>query len=170
MKLTGHKTESIYRRYAIASEADLTAAVQKLATLHAATGTGPHTVIAIPTPLRPLRAQYGHNRDAMQVIRRRKSLAQSATIGVPNGAELEPDRRVAAGDGWAAGGGECVSGIRRYSTTAAATGATPEGDWNRGTGAATRALQAGRTACWTPQRTTATRVVTMRPACSSRTQ
>lgn len=34
MKLTGHKTESIYRRYAIVSEADLSAGVGKLATLH----------------------------------------------------------------------------------------------------------------------------------------
>ena len=31
MKLTGHKTDSVYRRYAIVSDADLQAAVQKLA-------------------------------------------------------------------------------------------------------------------------------------------
>lgn len=36
MKLTGHKTEAVYRRYAIASEADLREGVQKLANLHTA--------------------------------------------------------------------------------------------------------------------------------------
>ena len=30
MKLTGHKTENVYRRYAIVSDADLDAAAQKL--------------------------------------------------------------------------------------------------------------------------------------------
>lgn len=34
MKLTGHKTESVYRRYAIATEADLREGVEKLARLH----------------------------------------------------------------------------------------------------------------------------------------
>ena len=34
MKLTGHKTESIYRRYAIVSESDLSAGVAKLAKLY----------------------------------------------------------------------------------------------------------------------------------------
>jgi len=37
MKLTGHKTETVYRRYAIVSEADLAEGVKKLAALHAAT-------------------------------------------------------------------------------------------------------------------------------------
>jgi integrase len=35
MKLTGHKTESVYRRYAIVSEGDLAQGVAKLAALHA---------------------------------------------------------------------------------------------------------------------------------------
>jgi integrase len=34
MKLTGHKTESVYRRYAIVSEADLSVGVERLASLH----------------------------------------------------------------------------------------------------------------------------------------
>jgi hypothetical protein len=34
MKLTGHKTESVYRRYAIVSEADLSEGLKKLAQLH----------------------------------------------------------------------------------------------------------------------------------------
>ena len=36
MKLTGHKTESVYRRYAIVSESDLSEGVAKLAALHQA--------------------------------------------------------------------------------------------------------------------------------------
>ena len=34
MKLTGHKTKSVYRRYAIVSEADLSDGLKRLATLH----------------------------------------------------------------------------------------------------------------------------------------
>jgi integrase len=34
MKLTGHKTEAVYRRYAIVSEADLSDGLRRLATLH----------------------------------------------------------------------------------------------------------------------------------------
>jgi hypothetical protein len=37
MKLTGHKTESVYRRYAIVSESDLAEGVQKLAALRTET-------------------------------------------------------------------------------------------------------------------------------------
>jgi len=34
MKMIGHRTEAIYRRYAIVSEADLRAGGEKLAALH----------------------------------------------------------------------------------------------------------------------------------------
>jgi len=36
MKITGHKTEAVYRRYAIVSEADLSEGLKKLARLHSA--------------------------------------------------------------------------------------------------------------------------------------
>jgi hypothetical protein len=44
MKLTGHKTESVYRRYAIVAEQDLKEGVAKLATLHQTEGTGDRRV------------------------------------------------------------------------------------------------------------------------------
>ncbi|HWV56550.1 MAG TPA: hypothetical protein VNZ57_03680 [Longimicrobiales bacterium] len=47
MKLTGHKTQAIYMRYAIADQADLEAGVEKLAKLHAA-GPEPATVVTLP--------------------------------------------------------------------------------------------------------------------------
>jgi hypothetical protein len=45
MKLTGHKTESVYRRYAIVSEADLFEGVAKLARLHAQREPQPRVVV-----------------------------------------------------------------------------------------------------------------------------
>jgi hypothetical protein len=44
MKLTGHKTEAVYRRYAITSAADLSEGVGKLATLHSGS-VAPRTVL-----------------------------------------------------------------------------------------------------------------------------
>jgi integrase len=48
MKLTGHKTEAVYRRYAITSAADLSEGVAKLAALHDASA-GTRTVIPFAT-------------------------------------------------------------------------------------------------------------------------
>ncbi len=48
MKLTGHKTEAVYRRYAITSAADLTEGVAKLAALHSAS-VGSRTVLPFAT-------------------------------------------------------------------------------------------------------------------------
>lgn len=47
MKLTGHKTESVYRRYAIVNEADLAEGVKKLALLHKSDAKAPHKVVAL---------------------------------------------------------------------------------------------------------------------------
>jgi hypothetical protein len=56
MKLTGHKTEAVYRRYAIVSEADLSEAVGELQSLKPAhpvsatatkTGTLAHKTVQI---------------------------------------------------------------------------------------------------------------------------
>jgi hypothetical protein len=47
MKLTGHLTESIYRWYAIVSEADLSAGVAKLATLHESDRRRDRNVVAL---------------------------------------------------------------------------------------------------------------------------
>ena len=44
MKLTGHKTEAVYRRYAITSAADLSEGVAKLATLHGAPKGSPGVI------------------------------------------------------------------------------------------------------------------------------
>jgi hypothetical protein len=40
MQLTGHKTEAVYRRYAIVSEGDLGAGIEKLGLLGAGTIAG----------------------------------------------------------------------------------------------------------------------------------
>jgi integrase len=48
MKLTGHKTEAVYRRYAIVNAADLRAAADKLASIEkSGTGTITGTVTKI---------------------------------------------------------------------------------------------------------------------------
>ena len=54
MKLTGHKTEAVYRRYAITSAADLSEGVAKLAALHAGPQGSPNV---LPMKMGTIRAQ-----------------------------------------------------------------------------------------------------------------
>ncbi len=48
MKMVGHKTEAIYRRYAIVAEADLMAGGEKLTSLHQVQGFTPRSIIPFP--------------------------------------------------------------------------------------------------------------------------
>jgi hypothetical protein len=41
MQITGHKTESVYKRYAIVAESDIAAGVGKIAALYHAESDGP---------------------------------------------------------------------------------------------------------------------------------
>jgi integrase len=48
MKMVGHKTEAIYRRYAIVAEADLVAGGEKLTSLHQVQGFTARSIIPFP--------------------------------------------------------------------------------------------------------------------------
>src|SRR5262245_38733827 len=48
MKMVGHKTEAIYRRYAIVAEADLVAGGEKLTNLHQVQGFTARSIIPFP--------------------------------------------------------------------------------------------------------------------------
>jgi integrase len=52
MKLTGHTTEAVYRRYAIVDSTMLQEAVDKLGALHAVETKSPRSVQVIPVPAR----------------------------------------------------------------------------------------------------------------------
>ena len=62
MKMVGHKTESIYRRYAIADEAMLKESAEKLARLHQADQVaGSHRLVPLEGIIRGERAKHGHS-------------------------------------------------------------------------------------------------------------
>jgi hypothetical protein len=50
MKLTGHKTEAVYRQYAIVSESDLSEGVEKLGSLFRTDLSEPRKVLAYTAP------------------------------------------------------------------------------------------------------------------------
>ena len=50
MQLTGHKTEAVYRRYAIVDEAMLTEAAEKLSRFHQAQGSAAAKPKVVPMP------------------------------------------------------------------------------------------------------------------------
>ena len=64
MKLTGHKTEAVYRRYAIADSEALAEGVEKLAKLHEAEPRDPKVVPLKPAENGTVAAQREQARDA----------------------------------------------------------------------------------------------------------
>jgi hypothetical protein len=72
MKMVGHKTESIYRRYAIVNETDLAEAAQKLAALEQGARNGIHDA-ALGLVNRPGQNQHAFNFDAAGGPRRRST-------------------------------------------------------------------------------------------------
>jgi hypothetical protein len=97
MKLSGHKTESIYRRYAIVSEADLAEGVRKVVAMRAASGSDASTENSsepgIPARRAQFRAQSGdvagneHTADSSQPLEGIGAGGGGRTLtrGEPNG-------------------------------------------------------------------------------------
>ena len=71
MKLSGHRTESIYRRYAIVSESDLAEGVRKVAAMQASSPDAVHRVVGVSKTGAPRtstnRAQSKGGRDAQRM-------------------------------------------------------------------------------------------------------
>jgi hypothetical protein len=64
MAMVGHRTESIYRRYAIVAESDLKAGAERLAALHATQADEPRTVLPLVEGARARRrTEHGQFRD-----------------------------------------------------------------------------------------------------------
>jgi hypothetical protein len=65
MKLTEHQVESVYRRYAIVSESDLSEGVKKLTRLHDTAVDAPRVVVPLsrggPGEVHPARRALRHN-------------------------------------------------------------------------------------------------------------
>ena len=85
MKLTGHKTESIYRRYAIVSEADLAAGVQRLAALHDALASAApaRTIVSLEEARSADPSQFPHSRRSSAGRRHAGDQRKRPNSGVP---------------------------------------------------------------------------------------
>ena len=77
MKLTGHKTEAVYRRYAIVAEADLAEGVAKLAELHQRRPANQGKVIPL---LRRLVVTPGVTRAGAEVSSARRAQLQQTCV------------------------------------------------------------------------------------------
>jgi hypothetical protein len=93
MKLTGHKAESIYRRCAIVSEADLAAGLERLAALHDALAKVTRTVVPIEDAGRQARTATIQPQSSPSASRAGEdgSSTSPRTIEVP-GVGFEPTR------------------------------------------------------------------------------
>src|SRR5262249_15908140 len=87
MKLTGHKTESIYRRYAIVSESDLTEGVRKLAAMHglAAHETESQRAFAVGSSRLLADFEERTERHTLRLVANRKNIIAGGGTRTPTG-------------------------------------------------------------------------------------